>query len=146
MSLGELGGETFTGEMPLPSTEPSSEGSVAPSRVHFVVVTSRALDSRDTESHGARLRTRFWHPHDQRWSENDFESLEHVRSLFVNESGWVLVQEQALDASLAYEWIFEAHRIDFIRASKEEILREIGMTPDSVNRLLEQVERKLPEE
>jgi len=96
-------------------------------------------------SSGAILRTRFWHPRDRRWSENDFESLEHARCLFVDESGWVLRQEQALDAPLAREWIFEAHRIDFTRSSKEQILRDLGMTPDSVHRLLEQVKPSPPE-
>jgi hypothetical protein len=92
-------------------------------------------------SSGAVLRSRFWHPRDRRWSENDFESLEHVRRLFIDESGWVLRQEQALEAPLAHELIFEAHRIDFTRASREQILRDIGLTPDSVNRMLDQAER-----
>ena len=95
---------------------------------------------------GALLRTRFWHPRDRRWSENDFESLEHARRLFVDESGWVLRQEQGLDAPLAHELIFESHRIDFTRPSKEQILREIGMTPKSVTEMLEQVDRDQQDE
>ena len=63
----------------------------------------------------------------------------------MDESGWVLRQEQALDAPLAREWIFEAHRIDFTRSSKEQILRDIGMTPDSVHQLLERVKPSPPE-
>ncbi len=55
----------------------------------------------------------------------------------------MLRQEQKLDAPLATEWIFEAHRIVFSRPSQEEILAEIGMTPEGVNRLMEKVDRKL---
>jgi hypothetical protein len=87
------------------------------------------------------LRSRFWHPRDRRWSENDFESLEHARRLFIDESGWVLRQEQALEAPLAHELIFEAHRIDFTRSSREQILRDIGLTPDGVNQMLDQADR-----
>jgi hypothetical protein len=139
-------GVSLTGEVPLPSAAESPEGTIAPSRVHLVVVTTRPLDNRETAHPGASLRTRFWHPRDRRWSENDFESLEHARCLFVDESGWVLRQEQALDAPLAREWIFEAHRIDFTRSSKEQILRDIGMTPDGVNRLLDEVKRSQPDQ
>lgn len=137
---------SLIGEVPLQSAVESAEGIGSPSRLHLVVVTTRALDGREAASTGATLRTRFWHPRDRRWSENDFESLEHARCLFVDESGWLLRQEQVLDAPLAQEWIFEAHRIDFTRSSKEQILREIGMTPDSVDRLLKQVEQDQPDQ
>lgn len=93
-------------------------------------------------SRGAALRTRFWHPRDRCWTENDFESLEHVRRLFIEETGWVLRQEQPLDAPLAYELVFEAHRVDFTRPSQEQILRDVGLTPEGVNRMLEGVERQ----
>jgi hypothetical protein len=131
--------------VPIPSALEQSESAMAASRLHLVVVTTRALGGGAAPPGGVMIRTRFWHPRDRRWSENDFESLEHARSLFVDESGWVLRQEQALDAPLAREWIFEAHRIDFTRASKEQILRDIGMTPDSVHRLLEHVKPHPPE-
>jgi hypothetical protein len=88
------------------------------------------------------LRTRFWHPRDHRWSENDFESLEHARRLFVEESGWVLQQEQALDRPLEHELVFEARRVDFTRPSQAQILRDIGMTPEAVNHLLDRVDRE----
>lgn len=127
---------------PLVETTPGE----VPSRIHLVVVTTRALTAAEATSPGATLRSRFWHPRDRKWSENDFESLEHARYLFVDESGWVLRQEQVLDSPLAHEWIFEAHRVDFSHPAKEQILRDIGMTPDSVNRLLEQVERNPPDE
>jgi len=145
MSSVDPAGSSHTGELPLPSPGEQPQGSEVPSRVHLVVVTTRALEAGEMASSGAILRTRFWHPRDRRWSENDFESLEHARCLFVDESGWVLRQEQALDAPLAREWIFEAHRIDFTRSSKEQILRDLGMTPDSVHRLLEQVKPSPPE-
>ena len=138
-------GGPHTGEAPVPSAAEQSEGTGAPSRLHLVVVMTRALDAGEAASSGAIIRTRFWHPRDRRWSENDFESLEHARVLFVDESGWVLRQEQALDAPLAREWIFEAHRIDFTRSSREQILRDIGLTPDSVHRLLKQVKPHPPE-
>jgi hypothetical protein len=130
---------------PLPDPEPGLEGVVAEPRVHLVVVTSRAIETKDPARAKSVLRTRFWHPRDRRWSENDFESLEHARTLFEKESGWVLRQEQALDAPLAVEWIFEADRADFFAASKEQILEEIGMTPDGVERLLADVEPSAPD-
>jgi hypothetical protein len=111
-------------------------------RRHLVVVTTRALDPSDAGSPGTRVRTRYWHPRLQHWSENDFESLEHARRLFIDEQGWVLRQEQSLDARLATELIFEARRIDFTRPSREQILRDIGMTPETVTELLDQVDRE----
>ena len=146
MRLDDPAGASQIRQVPLPSAKEDPEGSGAAPRRHLVVVTTRALDNREAARPEASLRTRFWHPRDRRWSENDFESLEHARHLFEDESGWVLRQEQALDAPLACEWIFEAHRIDFTRSSKEQILRDIGMTPDTVNRILEEVERSQPDQ
>ena len=132
----------MAGEAPVPGAAAEAVGMVVPSRIHLVVVTTRALREEEGGAAGSVLRTRFWHPRDHRWSENDFESLEHARRLFVDESGWVLRQEQSLDAPLAYELIFEARRVDFTRPSREQILRDIGMTPDAVDRMLEQVDRR----
>jgi hypothetical protein len=132
----------MAGEAPLPVAAEQAVEVPAPSRVHLVVVTTRALREEDGAASGLVLRTRFWHPRDHRWSENDFESLEHARRLFVDESGWALRQEQALDAPLASELIFEARRVDFTRPSREQILRDIGMTPEAVNRMLDQVDRR----
>jgi hypothetical protein len=134
----------LVGAAAIPSTLEKPAGTEPASRLHLVVVTTRALGATEAASTGATLRTRFWHPRDRRWSENDFESLEHARRLFVDESGWVLRQEQELDAPLAHEWIFEAHRIDFTRPNQEAILEEMGMTPEGVDRLLEKVDRKTP--
>jgi hypothetical protein len=116
---------------PLPAPRVELEARTNEPGVHLVVVTSRALDAEATRAENA-LRTRFWHPRDRRWSENDFESLEHARALFEKESGWVLRQEQTLDAPLAVEWIFEAHRKDFDVASTEQILEDIApeLLPD----------------
>ncbi len=132
----------MAGEAPVPGELEQGVATPVPSRMHLVVVTTRALKQEDQGPAGTALRTRFWHPRDQRWSENDFESLEHARRLFIDESGWVLRQEQALDAPLAHELIFEARRVDFTRPSREQILRDIGLTPDGVNRLMERVDRQ----
>jgi len=56
--------------------------------------------------------------------------------LFVDESGWVLRQQQALDGPHAHELIFEARREDFSRPSTEQILQEVGLTPQDVAKLL----------
>ena len=74
------------------------------------------------------------------WSENAFESLDHALRLFVDESGWVLRQQQALDGPHAYELIFEARREDFSRPSTQQILEDVGLTPQDVAKLLNRVE------
>jgi hypothetical protein len=123
---------------PAPAEAP---GAVAePERVHLVVVSTRAVDPGEKAPAGAVLRTRFWHPRDRRWSENDFESLDHALHLFVEESGWVLRQQQALDRPHAHELIFEARRQDFSRPSAEEMLRDVGLTPREVAGLIERVD------
>ena len=78
----------------------------------------------------SRLVTRFWHPRDRVWNENYFETLEHAARLFVDESGWVLIQQQAVAGALAWELIFEARRADFARPSTDDILRDIGLSPE----------------
>lgn len=128
-----------------PAQKDELDGVLPEPRLHLVVVTSRAIEHEGPARPEGTLRTRFWHPRDQCWSENDFESLEHARNLFEKESGWVLRQEQSLDAPLAVEWIFEAHRKDFDAATQEQILEEIGMTPNSVERLLADVEPSTPD-
>jgi hypothetical protein len=104
------------------------------------VVTTRAARPDDKAPAGAVLFTRFWHPRDHNWSENAFESLDHALRLFVDESGWVLRQQQALDGPHAYELIFEARREDFSRPSTQQILEDVGLTPQDVARLLKQME------
>lgn len=135
------GGSADESPVPLPASAPAPEVLDAPKRKHLVVVTTRALAKGESPIVGALIRTRFWHPRDHRWNENDFESLEHAKRLFIEESGWVLRQEQSLAAPHAFELIFEAHRVDFTRPSQEDILREVGLTPESVNRLLQRVDR-----
>ena len=135
------GGSADESPVPLPASARAPEVLDAPKRKHLVVVTTRALAKGESPIVGALIRTRFWHPRDHRWNENDFESLEHAKRLFIEESGWVLRQEQSLAAPHAFELIFEAHRVDFTRPSQEDILREVGLTPESVNRLLQQVDR-----
>jgi hypothetical protein len=111
-------------------------------RVHWVVVMTRASRETDKVPVGAVLLTRFWHPRDHCWSENAFESLDHAIRLFVDESGWVLRQQQALDAPHAHELIFEARREDFSRPSTEQMLQEVGLTPQDVAKLLHPGDRE----
>jgi hypothetical protein len=122
-------------------TAPDPLSSGRPGRVHWVVVISRPAGADDKVPAGTTLLTRFWHPRDRCWSENAFESLDHALRLFVDESGWVLRQHQALDVSQAYELLFEARREDFSRPSTEQMLQEVGLTPGDVADLLNRVNR-----
>ena len=146
MHFGDQVGDAPAEAARLPATSEHPEQTAAPARLHLVVVTTRAIGPAEPALPGAVLRTRFWHPRDRRWSENDFESLEHARRLFVDESGWVLRQEQGLDVPLAHERIFESRRIDCTRPTKEQILRAVGMSPESVTEMLEQVDRDQQDE
>jgi hypothetical protein len=128
--------------LPLPGVEtaPSPLRSDRPGRVHWVVVTTRATKQGEEVPAGAILLTRFWHPRDHCWSENAFESLDHALRLFVDESGWVLRQQQKLDGPHVHELIFEARREDFSRPSTEQMLQDVGLTPQDVAKLLERPE------
>lgn len=125
----------------LPAVEaaPDPIRSERPGRIHWVVVITRAISPAQAGQTGATLVTRFWHPRDRRWSENVFESLDHALRLFVDESGWVLHQQQALDGPEAHELIFEARREDFSRPSTEQMLQEVGLSPEEVAKLLDRV-------
>jgi hypothetical protein len=131
--------------VPLPAVAEQPAESLPPRRAHLVTVVTRALAEGEATP-GAALRERFWNPHERRWSESDYASLEALRRRHVEESGWELLQEQQLDAPLAVELIFKAHRIDFTRPSREQILRDIGMTPEDVHHLLENVDQEPPGE
>ena len=111
-------------------------------RVHWVVVMTRSPQPEDQAPPGTTLLTRWWHPRDRCWSENAFESLDHAIRLFVDESGWVLRQQQALDIPQAHELLFEARREDFSRPSTEQILHEVGLTPEDVANLMNRVDRE----
>jgi hypothetical protein len=128
----------------LPAVQPAldPELSARSGRVHWVVVTTRSPREGETLPPGAVLLTRFWHPRDHCWSENAFESLDHALRLFVDESGWVLRQQQSLDEPHAHELIFEARREDFSRPSTEQILQDVGLTPQDVAKLLEPPHRE----
>jgi hypothetical protein len=128
----------FETEAPAPvvETAPDPLRSERSGRVHLVVVTTRPTRPEDRVPPGATLVTRFWHPRDHCWSENAFDSLDHALRLFVDESGWVLRQQQALDGPQIFELIFEARREDFSRPSTEQILQEVGLTPQDVAKLL----------
>jgi hypothetical protein len=136
---GELAGpETATGPAPIRPDRPG--------RPHLVVVVTRGVRPDDGVRSPATLITRFWHPRDQRWSENAFESLEHALHLFLEESGWVLRQQQTLDAESALELIFEARREDFTGPTTEALLEEVGLTPGDVADLMDRVKREDEEE
>lgn len=130
--------ERFEAEARAPAVETSPEllRSERLGRVHWVVVVTRPVKAGEKVPPGTMLLTRFWHPRDHRWSENAFESLDHALRLFVDESGWILRQQQALDGPQAYELIFEARREDFSRPSTEQILQDVGLSPDDVAQLL----------
>ncbi|MEO8451411.1 MAG: hypothetical protein ABI647_16575 [Gemmatimonadota bacterium] len=128
-------------EPPETATSPATAAPKPPERIHLVVVTTRAVQPGDDALPGATLITRFWHPRDHRWSENAFESLEHASRLFVEESGWILRQQQPLDLPRAFELIFEARRSDFTGPTTEEILDDVGLTPRDVAGLIDKVDR-----
>jgi hypothetical protein len=129
-------------EVPVPAVAEQPTESLPSRRTHLVTVVTRALAEGDGAEPAATLRERYWNPRDRRWSEADFDSLESLRRRHIEEGGWELLQEQKLDAPLAVELIFRAHRVDFTRPSREQILRDIGMTPDDVSDLLGNVDRE----
>lgn len=122
-----------TAPVPLPAVEAPREDSLGS---HFVVVMTRGVKPED-QSPGAVVVTRFWHPRDRRWSENFFESLDHAIRLFVDESGWILLQQQHLAGEHEHELIFQARSEDFLGPSTEEILKDAGLTPADVKELLD---------
>jgi hypothetical protein len=124
-----------------PAEQPSPVAPVRPGRMHLVVVMTRAVEAADAAPPGAVLMSRWWHPSLHRWHEAPFESLEHALHLFVDESGWQLRQQQALDRPHAVELVFEARREDFSRPSTEAMLQDVGLTPEDVADLIERVER-----
>lgn len=127
---------------PAVETAPQLTHSERSGRVHWVVVVTRPVRTGENVPLGALLITRFWHPRDRCWSENAFESLDHALRLFVDESGWILRQQQALDGPQVYELIFEARREDFSRPSTEQMLEEVGLTPQDVANLLHRVDNE----
>jgi hypothetical protein len=142
MPLEEPAGAPLEPAVPRPAVAEQPAESAPPRRSHMVVVVTRALDEREAGGTSAVLRARYWNPYGRRWTEADYASLESLRHRHVDEDGWELLQEQGLDAPLAVEFIFKAHRIDFTRPSREQILRDIGMTPEDVSHLLEDVDRR----
>jgi hypothetical protein len=124
-----------------PASQPAPGHAVRSGRVHLVVVVTRPVTAADAAPPNAVLVSRFWHPSLHRWSESPFESLEHAIHLFVDESGWVLRQQQALEGPHAFELIFEARREDFSRPSTEAMLEDVGLTPEDVKDIIDRVER-----
>jgi hypothetical protein len=125
-----------------PAERPDPRTPVRPGRMHLVVVMTRAVTAADGAPAGALLMSRWWHPSLHRWNTAPFESLEHALHLFVDESGWVLRQQQALDAPHAFELVFEARREDFSRPSTEAMLQDVGLTPEDVADMIERVDRE----
>jgi hypothetical protein len=121
----------------LPESRPAPSAAPASSPRHLVVVTTRQVHPDDEAGPSAILVTRFWHPHDHRWSENFFESLDHAIRLFVDESGWTLLQQQHLQGEHDHELIFQARSEDFTGPSTREILADVGLTPRDVEKLLD---------
>jgi hypothetical protein len=142
MRLEDPAGAPLEPAVPQPAVAEQPAASLPPQRPHLVVVVTRALEQGEVAGSDTALRARYWNPHEHRWSEADYESLEGLRRRHIDEEGWELLQEQLLDAPLAAELIFKAHRVDFTRPSREQILRDIGMTPEDVNHLLEDVDRR----
>ena len=128
--------------VPAVEAAPDPLRSDRPGRIHWVVVMTRRFKTEDKGPPRSTLITRFWHQRDRCWSENAFESLDHALRLFVDESGWVLRQQQALDGPEAHELIFEARREDFSRPSTEQMLQEVGLSPEDVAKLLSRVDRE----
>jgi hypothetical protein len=125
-----------------PETSPAPGPTRRPGRIHLVVVVTRAVTAKDQAPPGAMLVARFWHPSLRRWSETPFESLEHALHLFVDESGWVLRQQQVLDGPHAFELVFEARREDFSRPSREAMLQDVGLSAVDVADLNERIARE----
>ena len=142
----EPAGAPLEPAVPQPAVAAQPADVPLPRRAHLVVVVTRALAPEESGDTGAALRARYWNPHERRWSEADYDSLDALRHRHIDEEGWELLQEQQLGAPLAVELIFRAHRIDFTRPSREQILRDIGMTPEDVNQLLEDVDRRQDQE
>jgi hypothetical protein len=146
MRIDEPAGAPLEPAVPLPAVAEQPVESLPPKRSHLVVVVTHALDASEAGASGAVLRARYWNPYEHRWSDRDYDALESLRRRHLDEEGWELLQEQQLDAPLAVELIFRAHRIDFTRPSREQILRDIGLTPDDVSQLLEDVDRRQDDE
>ncbi|HEU4525218.1 MAG TPA: hypothetical protein VFR62_09355, partial [Gemmatimonadales bacterium] len=49
-----------------------------PRRSHLVVVVTRALDASEAGDSGTVLRARYWNPHERRWSEHDYDTVESL--------------------------------------------------------------------
>jgi hypothetical protein len=134
---GEPGFEKAPGVDALKEPETAPAPTRRPGRRHLVVVVTRAVRPEDEAAASAVLVTRFWHPRDRRWSENFFESLDHAIRLFVDESGWTLLQQQPLAGTHEYELIFDARQEDFTGPTTEQMLEEAGLTPSDVRELLD---------
>ena len=55
----------------------------------------------------------------------------------LDETGWTLIQQQALAGEHEHELIFQARAEDFQGPSTDEILKDVGLSPSDVKELLE---------
>lgn len=124
-----------------PQTAPDELAPARSGRPHLVVVVTRPVADGESLPAGTVLVTRFWHPRDRRWSENHFDSLEHALRLFVDESGWVLRQQQELNHPHTWELIFEARREDFANLTTTELLEVVGLSKERVEKVVAAVDR-----
>jgi hypothetical protein len=108
----------------------------------LLVVRTRPAGGADAASAG-EIVARYWHPRRHAWQEQTFESLEHAMHLFVEESGWVLQQQQRLDRAGAEELIF-AVRLEELEqpSARELLLEEVGLTPEDAEALLDRVDER----
>ncbi|HEU4648301.1 MAG TPA: hypothetical protein VFS33_04525 [Gemmatimonadales bacterium] len=147
-------GAEETGAAPavVPAVAPAEQAAptAVPRRVHLVVVTTRPTEPVPTDQPGCdelRIVTRFWHPRERQWNEQRFMTLEHALHLFVDERGWTLRQQQALDGPDRFELIFEAPWATFAEESAVDVLEEeVGLSPRDVAELVERVEERVSED
>ncbi|HEU4587519.1 MAG TPA: hypothetical protein VFS11_02655 [Gemmatimonadales bacterium] len=143
-----------TGATPtaVPAVAPAEQSAPAagPRRVHLVVVTTRPAEPGSTGQPGRdelRIVTRFWHPRERQWNERRFTALEHALHFFVDERGWTLRQQQALDGPHRFELIFEAPWAIFADDNAAEVLEdEVGLSPRDVAELVERVEERVADD
>jgi hypothetical protein len=133
--------ESYLPESPVPLPVPEPQPSAAIPRpgapVHLVVVRTRAADP----TSAGELVTRYWHPGRRAWQEQTFESLEHAMHLFVEENGWELRQQQALDRPLTEELIFAARPEQLDQPTARELLQEeVGLSREDAEAMLERVD------
>lgn len=136
-----MGAESYLPQSPLPlplpdpQVSPDTPQPVRP--VHLVVVRTRPGDP----SSPGEVVTRYWHPGRRTWQEQTFESVELALRLFVEEHGWELRQQQALEGARREELIFAAATGELdLPSAREVLLEEVGLTPEDAEAMLDRVD------